>query len=71
MKHVFPELVPKDKEDTFRNYKYEGVDNSITYQYFLSPLCDYAVNNWIPPNVAFSNQSQHRTFTRSPSSASP
>lgn len=59
MKHVFPELVPEGKVEVFRNYKYAGSDNSILYEYVLSPTCDYLVNNWIPPYLALPHQTQH------------
>jgi len=38
--------------EVFRNYKYAGADNSIVYEYVLSPICDYLVDKWIPPHVA-------------------
>lgn len=52
MKHFFAELVPEDRVEVFRNYKYAGSDNSILYEYFFSPLCDYLVRNWVPPTLA-------------------
>lgn len=70
MKHVFRELVPEHKIETFRNYKYQGSDNSILYEYFFSPACDYVVHNFVPAYVAFAHQPEHRRLTRSPSPAS-
>lgn len=70
MKHVFRELVPEHKIEAFRNYKYQGSDNSLLYQHVFSPLCDHLVARYVPPYVASANQPQHRRLSRSPSSAS-
>ena len=40
--------------ETIRSYKYKSSDSSISYKYFMSPLCDYLVNffpTWLAPNV--------------------
>lgn len=65
MKHIFRELVPEHKVELFKNYKYQGTDNSILYQKIFSPFCDYIVNNFVPPNIAFAEQSKHSSFKRS------
>ena len=36
------------------HYQYKSSDSSISYKYFMSPLCDYLVNffpEWLAPNV--------------------
>jgi len=36
------------------SYQYKSSDSSISYKYFMSPLCDYLVNffpKWLAPNV--------------------
>jgi hypothetical protein len=51
------EYIPKNKLSNVRNYKYSGVDNSITYEYIISPLCQWIVENiipsWMAPNLVF------------------
>ena len=32
-----------------RKYKYDGVDQSLSYRYFLSPLADRCVDLFVPP----------------------
>ena len=51
------EYIPKNKLSNVRNYKYSGVDNSITYEYIISPLCqwivEYIIPSWMAPNLVF------------------
>ena len=60
------ELFDLSKTDEIINFKYQGSDNSYYYRYFMSPLCDYLVNNWIPEWIAFPNKTQHSSLIRSP-----
>ena len=55
MNRVFKEMVPADKVEIFKNYKYKGKDHSILYEYVFSPFCDWLVANVIPPYLASSN----------------
>ena len=50
------ELFDLDNSEEIINFKYQGSDNSIYYKYFMSPLCEYLVNNWIPEWVAYPKQ---------------
>ena len=68
MNRIFKEIIPEDKVIAFRNYKYAGADNSILYQYVISPFCDWLVENVIPPYLAFYNQTKYCIFIRSLSS---
>ena len=46
--------IPKEHFSSIRSYKYKSSDSSISYKYFMSPLCDYLVNffpTWLAPNV--------------------
>ncbi len=46
--------IPKERFSSIRSYKYKSSDSSISYKYFMSPLCDYLVNffpTWLAPNV--------------------
>ena len=46
--------IPKEHFNSIRSYKYKSSDSSISYKYFMSPLCDYLVNffpTWLAPNV--------------------
>ena len=46
--------IPKQRFNSIRSYKYKSSDSSISYKYFMSPLCDYLVNffpTWLAPNV--------------------
>jgi len=46
--------IPKELFNSIRSYKYKSSDSSISYKYFMSPLCDYLVNffpTWLAPNV--------------------
>ena len=46
--------IPKEYFNSIRSYKYKSSDSSISYKYFMSPLCDYLVNffpTWLAPNV--------------------
>ncbi len=36
----------------FKNYKYNGKDDSILYDKVISPLCQWLVDNYVPPNIA-------------------
>lgn len=55
MRRIFKEVVPDDRIEVFKNYKYAGSDNSILYQYAFSPFADYIINNHMPPTVALNN----------------
>jgi hypothetical protein len=46
------EVIPKDKFETFRKYKYSGCDASILYKLFYSPLAEFMVDKIIPPFMA-------------------
>ena len=46
--------IPKEYYNVIRSYQYKSSDSSISYKYFMSPLCDYLVNffpTWLAPNV--------------------
>ena len=46
--------ISEEYYDNIRSYKYKSSDSSISYKYFMSPLCDYLVNyfpKWLAPNV--------------------
>ena len=48
------EVIPHDKFDVFRKYKYFGSDGSILYKHIYGPLAEFIVNKVIPPSVALS-----------------
>eukprot|EP00980_Cylindrotheca_fusiformis_P027949 scaffold22574_cov125-Cylindrotheca_fusiformis.AAC.2 len=41
-----------DARRNLLNYQYNGCDNSVLYQYVLSPLALYCVNNFVPDSIA-------------------
>lgn len=38
-------------KDNIKNYKYQGKDNSLLYNYFSSPFCNWMVK-FIPKSIA-------------------
>ena len=50
---IFKEtLIPEDSEAKFVQYKYEGSDNSLLYNYVFSPISQKIVDNIMPKWVA-------------------
>lgn len=45
-------LFPKSKVNNLQTFQYKSENLSLAYNYFLSPLSDWIVNNIIPPWVA-------------------
>jgi hypothetical protein len=45
------QLIKKESYEIYRNYKYNGKDDSIFYRFVASPLCDIIVN-FIPEWLA-------------------
>ena len=46
--------IPKEYYNVIRSYQYKSSDSSISYKYFMSPLCDYLLNffpTWLAPNI--------------------
>ena len=46
-----PPYIKKDYYENIKTYKYKGGDLSLTYKYFISPLCEYLIT-YIPPYIA-------------------
>ncbi len=44
-------LIDKKYYEVYRNYKYNGTDDSLFYRYIVSPLCDKLVL-YIPDYIA-------------------
>ena len=47
-------VIPENKFEVFRKYKYFGSDASILYKHFYSPLAEFMVEKIIPPFIASS-----------------
>ncbi len=47
----FTPFIKEEWKDNIRNYKYKGLEKSITYKYFTSPLCNFLVK-YIPSSIA-------------------
>lgn len=39
-------------KEKFISYKYSGKDDSILYEYLISPLCDFLTEYLVPPSIA-------------------
>lgn len=50
MRFVSP-YIKEEWVENIKSYKYKGADNSIVYNYFASPLCNFLVEK-IPTNIA-------------------
>lgn len=52
---TYLDVVSPDDTQKFIDYKYSGADDSLLYQYFISPLCQYLTDNhvptWLAPNT--------------------
>ena len=53
MNRIFKEIIADDQVQNFRNYKYEGDNFSLTYNYIISPICDFLVQNFVPTYIAY------------------
>ena len=60
------EVIPENKFEAFRKYKYSGCDASILYKHFYSPFADFLVNKVIPPFVAFYKKPEYCLLMRLP-----
>ena len=48
--HISP-YIKNEYYENIQTYKYKGADLSLTYKYFISPLCEYIIT-YIPPSIA-------------------
>lgn len=52
---TYNDLLPESAGPVLSAYKYKGKDDSILYEYFISPVCQYAtdyhVPRWMAPNL--------------------
>ncbi len=48
----FRDIVDDSDKKSLEAFKYEGRDDSIIYQYFTSPFCQFLVENYVPERVA-------------------
>lgn len=46
------EIVPQKHLFNIRDYKYKGMNTSILYKYFHSPIAQFMVDNVFPPTLA-------------------
>lgn len=45
-------IIPADKLQQFRTYRYVGTDHSLLYKYVYGPLAQFLVDRVLPPSLA-------------------
>ena len=48
----FRDIVDESDKKSLEAFKYDGKDESILYENFTSPFCQYLVDHWVPEKVA-------------------
>ena len=49
---TYDDILNDRTKTALTTFKYNGRDDSILYEYVISPLCDYLTYNWVPKNIA-------------------
>ena len=49
---TYHDLVDDCDREKLQSFVYKGKDDSLLYKYFMSPLCDYLVANFVPEWMA-------------------